>query len=128
MEYESDLTEAQLKEMFGWTPSSTQPATYVHLSGRNVDDAILRLNGLQPEGEDGELPLKPLCCPRCDTQNTNNAAFCRRCGLPFSEASVLEVEDQRSQWDDLMSQLVADPEVQSLLARKIGEMKIRLAA
>ena len=36
------LTEAQLKEMFGWTAGSDQAATYVHLSGRNVDEAVLR--------------------------------------------------------------------------------------
>jgi len=38
----SRLTEAQLKEMFGWAAGSDQAATYVHLSGRNVDDAVLR--------------------------------------------------------------------------------------
>ena len=36
------LTEAQLKEVFGWAPGSAQAATYVHLSGRNVDEAVLR--------------------------------------------------------------------------------------
>lgn len=41
-ELASQLTEAQLKEVFGWTPGSTQSATYVHLSGRNVDEALLR--------------------------------------------------------------------------------------
>jgi hypothetical protein len=41
-ELASQLTEAQLKEVFGWATGSGQAATYVHLSGRNVDDAILR--------------------------------------------------------------------------------------
>jgi integrase len=41
-ELASQLTEAQLKEVFGWTAGSTQSATYVHLSGRNVDDALLK--------------------------------------------------------------------------------------
>jgi len=36
------LTEAQLKEVLGWSPASGQTPTYVHLSGRNVDEAVLR--------------------------------------------------------------------------------------
>jgi integrase len=38
----SQLTDAQLKEVFGWTAGSTQTATYVHLSGRNIDEALLK--------------------------------------------------------------------------------------
>ncbi len=50
------LTEPQMREVFGWTPSSQQPATYVHFSGRDVDEAILRLHGLFPgRALDGDL-------------------------------------------------------------------------
>lgn len=37
------LTEAQMKEHFGWTQSSGMASVYVHLSGRNVDDALLAI-------------------------------------------------------------------------------------
>ncbi|MBI5226391.1 tyrosine-type recombinase/integrase [Candidatus Micrarchaeota archaeon] len=37
------LTEAQMKEHFGWTQSSDMASVYVHLSGRNVDDALLAI-------------------------------------------------------------------------------------
>lgn len=33
------LTEAQLKQVFGWTQSSKMASVYVHLSGRDNDDA-----------------------------------------------------------------------------------------
>ena len=33
------LTEAQMKEYLGWVGDSKMAATYVHLSGRNVDNA-----------------------------------------------------------------------------------------
>lgn len=39
------LTEQQLKAYLGWTADSRMASTYVHLSGKDVDDAILRLNG-----------------------------------------------------------------------------------
>jgi len=38
------LTEAQLKEFFGWSQSSEMASIYVHLSGRDIDEAILRMN------------------------------------------------------------------------------------
>jgi integrase len=37
------LTEAQLKQFFGWTQASDMAARYVHLSGRDLDGAILSI-------------------------------------------------------------------------------------
>ncbi len=37
------LTEAQLCEWFGWVQGSSVPARYVHLSGRDIDNAYLTL-------------------------------------------------------------------------------------
>jgi len=42
------LTEAQMKIYFGWAGDSDVPSVYVHLSGRDVEEAILRLHGLYP--------------------------------------------------------------------------------
>ncbi|ETA68863.1 site-specific recombinase XerD [Methanolobus tindarius DSM 2278] len=44
------LTEFQMCQYFGWTLGSDMPATYVHLSGRDVDDAVLKANGVK-QGE-----------------------------------------------------------------------------
>ena len=38
------LTEAQMNVYFGWTQGSDMPGVYVHLSGRDIDDAILKAN------------------------------------------------------------------------------------
>lgn len=40
------LTEAQMNAYFGWVQGSDMPAVYVHLSGRDVDDAVLKANGV----------------------------------------------------------------------------------
>ncbi len=37
------LTEAQLKQFFGWTQASDMAARYVHLSGRDIDAAMERI-------------------------------------------------------------------------------------
>lgn len=124
-----ELTDAQLKEMFGWTQSSSQPATYVHhLSGRNVDDALLRLYGLRMPDAPTESALSPSRCPRCNTPNSCDAQFCQRCGLPTSQAGAVNAEQTRKEWDDTMNRLVADPEVQAVLVRKLREMNRHLPA
>ncbi|MGI0090539.1 MAG: hypothetical protein ACREBS_02410 [Nitrososphaerales archaeon] len=58
------LTEAQMNEHLGWIPNSRMPAVYVHLSGRNVNNALFKLNGIKIEKEvnEKERPLRPLNC------------------------------------------------------------------
>ena len=41
------LTEQQLKVYFGWTGGSHMAAVYVHLSGRDIDKAILEVSGVR---------------------------------------------------------------------------------
>lgn len=121
------LTEAQLKEFFGWVQSSRQAATYVHLSGRNVDDALLRIYGLKKQDEADKInKLAPKSCQRCKSQNSYSAEFCNRCGMPLELKSAFNADSERRAWDDAMTELVRDPEVQALLARKIKELSIRL--
>ena len=79
------LTEAQMKEFFGWVQNSDMPAIYVHLSGRDVDNALLGVYGIK-EGEKAKEPtIKIQVCPRCNEKNDPAAKFCRRCYLPLDQ-------------------------------------------
>lgn len=121
------LTEAQLKEFFGWVQSSRQAATYVHLSGRDVDDALLRIYGLKKSEEaDNAKQLKPKTCARCKSQNSYSSEFCNRCGMPVDLRSAYNAESERNAWDKVMNELLQDPEVQSVLVHKIKELNLRL--
>jgi integrase/recombinase XerD len=40
------LTEAQMNAYFGWIQGSDMPSICVHLSGRDIDDAVLKANGI----------------------------------------------------------------------------------
>jgi site-specific recombinase XerD len=44
------LTEAQMDAYFGWVQGSDMPSIYVHLSGRDIDDAVLKANGVIEKG------------------------------------------------------------------------------
>ena len=120
------LTEAQMKQYFGWVQGSDMASVYVHLSGRDVDSALLKLNGINiDEGEkEKDNVLKPIACPRCEHLNPPTAKFCQRCGMALDLKTAMELEEERSKADKVMNILVKDPEVLQLLQRKIKELGV----
>jgi len=125
------LTEFQMNQYFGWIQGSDMPSTYVHLSGREVDGAILELNGLKTEKSKQKSALKPIKCPRCDTFNNHDSKFCSKCGGVTDLRIAMELEDQRTKEkeirkgsDDMMNQLMNNPEVQKFLMDKLSEMQV----
>ena len=87
------LTESQLCHYMGWVQGSREASTYVHLSGRDLDDAILRLHGLKQKEEKEEESFKPKKCPRCHQMNDPASKFCAYCGLPLDEKVIAETLD-----------------------------------
>jgi site-specific recombinase XerD len=91
----SVLTEAQMREYFGWAKSSDVPSIYVHLSGRDVDSTLLKHYGIKVEMPKEDL-LGPKACPWCQTVNSPSAKFCQECNAPLDPASAAEaMEKQR---------------------------------
>ncbi|MFH1224211.1 MAG: site-specific integrase [Candidatus Diapherotrites archaeon] len=86
------LTEAQMKEYFGWVQDSKMAARYVHLSGKQVDDAILRLHGLVDDDKKEDI-LKREPCPRCNEINDVNNKYCHKCWLPLTQQATQEVQE-----------------------------------
>lgn len=76
-ELASHLTEQQMKAYLGWTAGSDMAGIYVHLSGRDVDDAILKLHGKKSEEKPQQKSSE---CPRCIQINHFSARYCGRCG------------------------------------------------
>lgn len=117
----SRLTEAQMNQVFGWKQGSEMPSIYVHLSGRDLDDALLGVYGLKKR-EETEPKLKPKICPRCQTPNQFDARFCIKCGLALDVKVAMEVEEARKATDTIMDMLMKDPEFKRLLKKKLREM------
>ena len=122
------LTEAQLKEMFGWTQDSKVAARYVHLSGRDVDTPLLRAHGLEKKPEEEKPRLTVVKCVRCGLENSTIHSFCSRCGMPLDLKAALELEGARRKADDLMSRLLEDPEVQRVMKKKLAKLPISVLA
>ncbi|MCD6478276.1 MAG: tyrosine-type recombinase/integrase [Candidatus Diapherotrites archaeon] len=88
------LTEAQMKEYFGWVQGSKMASCYIHLSGKQVDDAILRIYGKAKEDKREERSaLAPRICPRCGEENAATNGFCERCGAALTLELALQQQE-----------------------------------
>lgn len=114
------LTEAQMKEYFGWVQSSDMASIYVHLSGRDVDDAILAMHKIkEPEQESKKEALLPKKCPRCYTLNATTSKFCNKCGMALDVQTAIEMENKLND----LANLINSPDIlEKLIERKVEEI------
>ena len=115
------LTEAQMKEYFGWVQDSEMAAVYVHLSGRDVDKALLQLHGIVTEDNNENTVI----CPRCSKKNTTMDRFCRYCGMPLNMKVAVDLEEEREKFDSKLSTLMSvleDREVRMFLAKRMSKI------
>jgi integrase/recombinase XerD len=127
------LTESQLKNYLGWVQSSKMAGVYVHMSGRDTDNAILKLNGMKTSQNTEESEITPKICERCDTINPTDAKFCVKCAGVLDLKTAFELEEKmklereaRSESDNIMRALMKDPDVRQMLANKIKEIGIKV--
>jgi ribosomal protein L40E len=97
-----------MKEHFGWVQGSDMAATYVHLSGRDVDNAFLKLHGLAPIENAQEEKLRLKTCQRCKEHNSPAFKFCTKCGMPLDESFISTIEKVREIGDTVMNELMKD--------------------
>jgi len=135
-ELATELKEAQLCEWFGWAQGSDVPARYVHLSGRDIDNAYDQMHGLYEPDEEEQQP-DVVECDRCQELNDPDAAFCMRCGFALDHDTAGEFEQQVEtdvkrdyrETDpededtveklDTLDELLDDPEVKAALLEKL---------
>ena len=113
------LTEAQMKEYFGWTQGSKMASVYVHLSGRDVDSAILKMHGLRkPEGDDKDKKLGVKICPICGQTNEFDLQRCRRCGRPLDVKKAMEIARKEKE----LMKMITPEMVEEMIERKVREI------
>lgn len=121
------LTEFQMNQYFGWIQGSEMPSTYVHMSGREVDEAILAMNGIKSPENKEEVTLKPVICPRCDTINASESKHCNKCGGILDLKVAFEMEEKqklKEEPEKMLNLLLKDPEIQGIFLRKLTEAKL----
>ncbi len=115
------MTEHEMKVYYGWTPGSNMTSIYVHLSSRDIEASVKRMNKVEVEKEQ-EIKATVLTCARCKQKNSFGSKFCNSCGYPLDLKTAMEIEDGRQSWDDKMSTIVRDKEIQNLILRKYGSL------
>jgi integrase len=123
----SRVAEAPLESQMGWIHGSRQTRTYVHMSGRDQDNAILKAYGIKVNDDQAINEIRPKTCQRCSELNPSNASYCKRCWLPFDVETAMEQEKRKDVMVDTLTNIQSlDPMTRNILNSVPEELKIRL--
>ena len=113
------ISTSVLEKFFGWQPGSPMAKTYVHLSGKEVEDALARAHGIDVGKAEAPKARLPRVCARCSTSNEPEGKFCVRCGGPLTLEGAEEAERWKGE-EDQLADLLADPAVRRFLVRRLA--------
>lgn len=120
-----DLSEMELRELYGWSKSSTNiTSTYLHVSQKRLESRLMEVNGLKKAKEENDSML-PKNCYRCGHSNPFDADHCSKCHMPFNIRDGL---DNKAKWDrigDVMTILSNLPQFQEAISIAVREMKCK---
>lgn len=89
------LTEQELKIYMGWTQASDMAATYVHLSGKDLDDAVLsKVYGKKDVINNTNGLLKPKECSNCHRPIAPDTKVCT-CGSIFDSELAMKLDREK---------------------------------
>lgn len=97
------LTEQEMKKYLGWTAGSEMASVYVHLSGKDVDGAILKMNGVKSE----EQQVESVRCQACGRANAVGSQVCNTCFRPLSVKSALVNEQREKKASELLNAILS---------------------
>jgi integrase/recombinase XerD len=118
------MTESQLCAFFGWIMGSDMAATYVHLSGRDVDSVILGMNGIKPKQH--TETREPRKCNKCNKVNSPDSWFCNRCATPLVPEALGAVEREEQEARKFFVELYKNQEFRGWLETKFKESPIAI--
>lgn len=107
------LTEQQLKNYCGWVQGSKMASIYVHLSGEQIDNALLSkvYNVKEVKQEAIENKLQPKECPKCKEVNSATTKFCVTCSSPLDYEQQEAVEKVKDFFGNVINELMAKQQV-----------------
>ena len=112
------LNEAQMCMIFGWAIGSKQPATYIHLSGAQVEQAYKQLYGIE-QNQKRDAMLK---CEVCGEMNPSAIDTCNNCYNPLTIQGALKIKQEKEiiQQDRDISQKVFSEAVKLMSEKGIS--------
>jgi integrase/recombinase XerD len=111
------MKESVIKLMMWGNINTDMFATYAHITGKDIDNEVLRQYGIAQEEEQEQDALEPIQCTNCQTINAPNTNYCAMCGLSLSEEAI-EIQEQMNM--DVLS----NPETLKRLLNELIEEKM----
>jgi len=118
------LTESQLCVFFGWVQGSNMPSTYVHLSGRDLDNTLMEMHNFQPIKKQEEREARR--CSRCSKLNPPDALFCMRCRVALTPEAMGMIEKEEHKTQEFMKSLFQNNKFQKWFKMEFGEPEVKL--
>lgn len=120
--YASYLNSFQLNERYGWVQGSKMAAVYVHMNGKQLDDALLRIHGKLPDEE--KQKIDRATCPRCKKEHEIGSRYCSECGIPMDLKVAMDLENKHEEFEDNIApimEVLKDPEIQKIVANRLSQ-------
>ena len=91
------LNESIMNQIMGWAQGSKMSGVYLHLSGKQTDDALLpALYGMKVEENKEKQPkMFPIKCISCGELNPYNAKRCKKCNTIIGSIKTTIDEKKR---------------------------------
>lgn len=106
----SGMNQPIISEVMGWRQGSKMPAVYIHLSGKQTDDALLTsVYGLKVEERKERRPkMFPIKCISCGEVNQHDAKRCRKCNTIIGVITKEDIEQNNAivQMSKVISNLI----------------------
>jgi len=117
------FTDSQMRIIAGWEKGSVMPRIYVHLSGADVDNEILRKAGLLKDVKDENKInlMKPKICFRCQHPNPFSNKLCDKCSQPLDMKHLLDMENRNQHYNEILDLIMSDKEIQDRIVQMKSE-------
>jgi len=90
------LNEAQLCMYMGWKVGSKMPATYLHMTHQDLEDAMAGFYGIPKTKPLENSILTYVTCPRCNLSHSAGTSVCV-CGLRLDEDTLQNYEKNQAE-------------------------------
>lgn len=94
------LNEHMLRQKYGWSISSREPARYCKQRNDMYADFLRKKAGLNPE----EIKTVSIC-PKCGEKNNVNETRCSKCDYPLGKELVKEIQEKSINEEGLRSEI-----------------------
>lgn len=118
------MSQQELNAFAGWTPNSGMAAVYIHLAQSDIDNAVLKMNGVKQEKKEEVSKIQPKACPKCKVTNAYDAQYCDNCGSPMDAGVAMAQVEREKQYKEGLQKLVVAG-VDKALADRFGELAER---